>query len=203
MPQVRMTLPLTLILLLLIAGDAHAATRGWGFYGWGDNLWGTSSGVDDIAEGARRLPHVVSVRVLRYWETQRAADEIMAAPRGDRIVLYGYSCGANAVTTIGFGLNGHRHVTLAGIQPSIWCGGHGITPNVPYAQQEYAGCVITFGFGCRRWHPVVGNAVSEVIRIRRPSLHWAADTDPRAQADVLKVIAHEPAVHRGDFEIVR
>ncbi|HEX3523623.1 MAG TPA: hypothetical protein VHT52_16225, partial [Stellaceae bacterium] len=187
----------------LLTNAASAATRVWGFYGWGDNAFGTSSGVDDIAVAAGRLPHVVSVRVLRYWETQRAADEIMAAPRHDRIVIYGYSCGANAVTTIAFGLHGHRHLDLAGIQPSIWCGGHNITPNVPYAQQTFAGCIITLGLGCRRWHPVPGNTVSDIVRIRRPSLHSWADTDPAAQRDVLSVIAREPGLRHQDIEIVR
>lgn len=195
--------PLIALLLLLSTVPTLAATRVWGFYGWGDNFWGTSSGVDVIAQQARRMPHVVSVRVLNYWETQRAADEIMAAPSHDRIVLYGYSCGANSVTTIAYGLNGHRHVTLAGIQPSIWCGGYRITPNVAYAQQTYAGCIITFGLGCQQWHPATHNHTSYILRIRRPSLHSQADNDPKAQADVLRVIAHQPPTRHGDFEIVR
>ena len=192
----------TLLVLLTLASNAFGATRVWGFYGLGDNWFGTSSGVNDIAAAAR-MPHVASVRVLNHWELQRAADEIMAAPRADRIVLYGYSCGGNAVTTIAYALHGHRHVDLAAIQPSLWCGGYPITPNVPYAQQTYAGCIITLGLGCKRWHPTSGNRVSEVIRIRRPALHWWADEDPKAQADVLRVIAREPHLHHGDFEIVR
>lgn len=187
----------------MIATNANAATRVWGFYGWGDNFWGTSSGVDTIAEGARRLPHVVSVRVLNYWETQRAADEISRAPRHDRVVLYGYSCGANSITVISAAFRGIRHMDIAGIQPSLWCGGTDIATSVLYAQQEYAGCVITFGLGCKRWHPAPGNHVSEVVRIRRPSLHSQADNDPRAQADVLHVIAREPYSHPADIEIVR
>jgi hypothetical protein len=175
----------------------------WGFYGWGDNWFGTSSGVDDIAGEARRLPHVVSVRVLNYWETQRAADEISASPSHDRVVLYGYSCGANSVTVISAAFHGHRHMDIAGIQPSIWCGGTDITSNVLYAQQEYAGCIITLGLGCRRWHPAPGNHVSEVVRIRRPNLHSWADTDPRAQRDVLAVIARHPPQRAADVEIVR
>jgi hypothetical protein len=194
---------LILTVLLLFAGEAHAATRVWGFYGWGDNFWGTSSGVDDIAEAARRLPHVTSVQVLRYWETQRAADEILAAPAHDRIVLYGYSCGANSITVIAAGLNGRRHLDIAGIQPSLWCGGTDITRNVPYAQQEFAGCIITFGLGCKRWHLAPGNTVTTLIRIRRPNLHSWADTDPRSQRDVLRVIAREPLHHHGEIEVVR
>jgi hypothetical protein len=188
---------------LAITINAHAATRVWGFYGWGDNVFGSSSGVDDIAATARHIPHVASVHVLNYWETQRAADEISATPRGDRIVLYGYSCGGNAVTTIAYAFNGHRHIDLAAIQPSIWCGGHQITPNVPYAQQTYAGCIITLGLGCRRWHPVPGNHVSDIVRIRRPSLHSRADNDPAAQRDVLSVIARQPPLRAQDIEIVR
>lgn len=197
------TLGAALLALLLLTANAFAATRVIGLYGWGDNVFGSSSGVDDIAAAAARMPHVASVRVLNYWQTQEAANLIQAMPHHDRVVLYGYSCGANSVTVISAAFRGIRHMDIAGIQPSLWCGGNDITSNVIYAQQEYAGCIITFGLGCKRWHPVPGNHVTEVVRIRRPSLHSRADTDPRAQRDVLAVIARQPPHRAMDIEVVR
>lgn len=192
-------------ILSALTVQAFANTRVWGFYGLGDNFFGTSSGIDQIAARARTMPHVTSVHVLRYWEMQRAADEIMAAPRTDRIVLYGYSCGGNAITTIGYALHGHRHIEIAAIQPSLWCGGHPITSNVTYAQQTYAGCIATLGFGCKQFRLAPGST-SEIVRIHRRQLHIWADTDPHAQEDVLHVIAgaHSRAAHHGAaVEVIR
>lgn len=165
--------------------QSWAGTRVWGFYGWGDNFLGSSRGIDQIAAKARQIPGVVFVRVYNYWQTQQVANEIMASPSSDKIVLYGYSCGANAVTAF---FNVTRKITIAGIQESLWCGGYLIANNVSYAQETYAGCIITLGFGCKKYAPAPGFQ-GKITLIRRPDLHGQADTDPDAQADVLGVIA--------------
>jgi hypothetical protein len=169
--------------------QAHSATRVWLHYGWLDNVFGSSAGIDQIAAQAVRIPGVKQVVVHRFWETQATANEIMAAPRSDRIVIAGYSCGANASTTIAAGLAGHRNVDLAIIQQSQWCGGYPLGSNVPYAQETYASnCLLTLGFGCRPLAAGRGHT-GRIVLIERPDLHPFADLDPNAQADVLKVIA--------------
>lgn len=199
---------LAIAILLILTIQAFASTRVWMMYGMGDNFFGSSAGIDQIAARARTFPNVASVRVFNYYQTQQIANEIMAAPRADHIVIVGYSCGANAASTIGYGLNGHRTVTIATIQPSLWCGGYPITNNVPYAQETYGGCILTLGFGCLQYQGVPGYT-GRIVRIKRPDLHPFADLDPNAQNDVLSVIAGS-AVKRGmtlhhgsNIEIIR
>src|SRR5215469_11002107 len=99
-----------IIVFSLVAActSAHAAgTKVWGFRGAGFEGW--SQGVDQIAEQARYIPNVVSVRVFNYYETQQVYDEIAATPHGTRVAVYGYSCGANAATLIGTAFSGRRN----------------------------------------------------------------------------------------------
>ena len=186
---------LALVLALLLATPASAATRVWGLYGWGDNWFGTSSGVDDIAARARHIYGVSYVVTRNYWETQRVANEIMASPAHDTIVIYGYSCGANAMTVIAKGLAGYRHIhTVAGIQQSQWCGGDPLYSNVSYGQMTYGGCIQTFGLGCKRLE--AGDGFHGYIRnIHRRERHGPADTDPEYQQDVITAITHAASGH--------
>lgn len=165
--------------------SAWAGTHVFGFYGWGDNFLGSSRGIDQIAAKAARIPGVSTVHVYNYWQTQQAANEMMAYNSHDPVVLYGYSCGANAITMF---FNVPRQINIAGIQESLWCGGYPIQNNVRYAQETYAGCIITLGFGCKKYQPAPG-FTGRITLIRRPDLHGQADTDPNAQNDVLSVIA--------------
>lgn len=183
------TVILALFFLVAIAvRAASAATRVWGLYGWGDNIAGSSSGVDDIAAKARGIPGVVAVEVRNYWEQERVRDEILAAPPHDRIVIYGYSCGLNGATTIAK-LVAPRRVTVSGIQQSLWCGGDPLYDNTDYGQSTYGSCIETWGLGCKRLTAGEGFAGS-IVNIRRPDLeHEAADEDLDAQQDVLDVIA--------------
>lgn len=177
------------ILILAMMYPAHAGTRVWLMYGWGDNAFGSSRGVDEIAAKARLIPGVTFVHVYNWWQTQQIANEIMASPSSDKIVVGGYSCGANSSTVIAVGLNGHRKInTIADIQQSLWCGGYPLYGNVAYGQLTYAGCLITLGFGCK---PLTAGQgfTGRIKMIRRPDLHPLADTDPDAQADVLGAIA--------------
>jgi hypothetical protein len=176
----------------MTAAVLFVLTYVWGFYGWGDNFLWTSRGVDQIAQTARQYKNVASVRVLNYWQTQQAADEISRAPSNARVVLYGYSCGANSITTIAGAFRGHRHMDLAAIQPSVWCGGNDITSNVGYAQNTHGTCIRTIGLGCKQFRPVPGNHTTHINNILLRQGHPWVDTDPRAQQDVLNVIAgHE------------
>jgi hypothetical protein len=177
---------------LLLAGcalPAHSATRVWGFWGLGDNWLGTSAGVEQIADQARRIPGVVSVRTGPYWDTQRVANEIAAAPRGDHIVLYGYSCGGNSVTTLSTSFAGRRHMDIAAIQPSVWCGGRELQANVDHAKNTHSPCYFNFGLGCYRIRRAAGNTTTTIEDITRVRMHLFADLDRQAQADVLRVIA--------------
>jgi hypothetical protein len=183
----------TLVALLLLAliAPADAATRVWLMYGWGDNFAGTSRGIDEIAARARNIPGVVAVNVRNYWETQRIYDEVMAAPSGDRIVLGGYSCGANSATVVARGLwQIYRKVaTIANIQMSLWCGGDALESNVTYGQSTYnADCSQTWGLGCKPLEPAPSFA-GKIVNINRPDSHGYADNDPATQDDVLKAIA--------------
>lgn len=177
----------------LLASSAQAATRVWGFWGLGDNFWNTSAGIEQIAEAARHTRGVASVRTMPYWATQEAATEINAAPAGTRIVIYGYSCGANGVTVIPYGV--HRHVDVAGIQASIWCGGWPISANVGHAWQVYSGCIPTLGFGCKRYQLATGNTRTHLESVHRTRLHLFADLDRDAQADILQIIAGTARSH--------
>jgi hypothetical protein len=178
-----------LIMLALIApAAAEPLTRVWGLYGYGDNWRQTSRGIDEIAEEARTIPGVEFVHIFNYWQTQDVADEIVASPPDVRIVIYGYSCGANSMTTIARGLDGTRNIdTLAGIQQSLWCGGDTLGGNVKFGQVTYGGCVQTLGLGCKK---LMANQAfnGTILNIRRPDLHSQADNDPDAQADVLNAI---------------
>jgi hypothetical protein len=171
------------ISIALLTSPAFAGAKVWGFRGAG--LTGWSEGVDQIAEQARHIPNVASVRVFNYHETQQVYNEIAATPRGTRVAVYGYSCGANAATLIGTAFAGHRNVNeILGMQPSIWCGGSpNLTQNVGYAQNTYAPCWSNFGLGCQQW-----SGARRLVQTERIARHLQADTDPEYQADVLGAI---------------
>ena len=168
-----------------------AMTLVWGFYGFGDNFFGTSAGIDQIAATARTIPHVAQVRILPWWAKQQAVNEIVAAPHHAAVVLYGYSCGANGVTDVAQAFRHARHIDIAGIQPSVWCRGSEVFSNVQHAQYTHSPCVLNFGLGCGRFVRAAGNTTTHVEDIRRVRLHIFADLDPGAQADVLRLIARD------------
>ncbi|HEX8815800.1 MAG TPA: hypothetical protein VF753_09885 [Terriglobales bacterium] len=182
------SLALTAVFLILATTASLADTRVWLMYGLGDNFLWTSNGIDQIARQARQIPGVTVVYVRNYWETQRIADEVMATPAKSKIVIGGYSCGANSATVIARGLYGYRKInTVTGIQQSAWCGGYPLYSNVSYGQMTFAGCVQTYGLGCKRLR--AGQGFNGRIRnIRRPARHGYADNDPDAQQDVLRAI---------------
>lgn len=176
--------------LLVTAASAseQQPTRVWGLYGYGDNWRGTSAGIDDIANQARTIPNVEFVHVYNYWETQRVADEIFASPEGTRIAIYGYSCGANAVTVIAHGVAPQRKIdAVLGLQESLWCGGNDIAPGVVYAQETYGDCGQTLGLGCKQFEPASG-FTGQILNIHRPERHGPADNDPQYQQDILDAI---------------
>lgn len=177
-----------LLVALVTAFPAFGATRVWNLYGMGDNAFGSSAGIDQIAAKEKAIPGIVYIRVYNYWETQRVANEMMASPQGDNLVVVGYSCGANSATAIAYGLQGHRNVYPIGIQESLWCGGYNLGSNVPNAQETYGGCLLTLGFGCKQYAPGPGFH-GHIVLIKRPDLHPLADLDPDAQRDVLTAIA--------------
>ena len=190
------TIFLALAIVLFLGKVAHAGTKVWGFRGWGPVGW--SEGVEQIAQQAATIHGVTSVRVFPYTYTQQVADEIAATPHGTRVVVYGYSCGANSSTLIGTAFAGRRNINaVLGMQPSIWCGGTpALTSNVGYAQNTFAPCWMTLGLGCQQW-----SGARRLYQIERPEWHGQADTDPDYQADVLSAIntvagACPPQAHR-------
>lgn len=174
------------LILGLLCSIAEAGTRVWNLTGWGPQVW--SPGIFQLADKEKAIPGVTYVRVYAWNQTQQVADEMMAAPAGDKLVVVGYSCGANSATAIAAGLVGHRNVYPIGIQESLWCGGYDLGPNVPSAQETYGGCLLTLGFGCKQYAPGPGFK-GHIVLIKRPDLHPLADTDPDAQNDVLSAIA--------------
>jgi hypothetical protein len=190
------------VLIIVIAPPAQAGTRVWLMYGWGDNAFGSSSGIDDIAARARTIPGVTHVTVHNYWDTTTIYNEVMAAPATDRIVLGGYSCGANSATVVARALwqVGRKAHTIANIQMSKWCGGDALESNVHYGQSTYnADCAQTLGLGCKPLE-AAPSFLGQINNIHRPDSHGAADNDPVTQDDVLKAIAatalygHAPAL---------
>jgi hypothetical protein len=159
---------------LSLISSAHAGTRVWLMYGWGDNAFGTSSGIDQIAAQARTIPGVTQVNVRNYWDTQTIYNEVMASPSGDRIVLGGYSCGLNSATVVARGLwQASRAVsTVVGIQQSVWCGGDALEGNTRYGQSTFnADCRQTWGLGCK---PLEGapSFTGRIVNINRPDKPW-------------------------------
>jgi hypothetical protein len=182
---------LAILLSAVSVVPALAGTRVWLMYGWGDNAFGSSSGIDEIAARARNIPGVTQVNVRNYWDTQTIYNEVVASPTTDRIVLGGYSCGANSATVVARALwQVHRTAhTIANIQMSLWCGGDALESNVIYGQGTYnADCAQTLGLGCK---PLEGapSFLGHIVNINRPDRHGAADNDPATQDDVLKAIA--------------
>jgi hypothetical protein len=180
-----------LLLLVISIAPGAAATRVWLMYGWGDNAFGSSSGIDEIAARARTIPGVVQVNVRNYWDTQTIYNEVMASPPTDRIVLGGYSCGANSATVVARALwQSYRTAhTIANIQMSLWCGGDALESNVHYGQSTYnADCAQTLGLGCKPLEPAP-SFTGKIVNINQPDRHGAADNDPATQDDVLKAIA--------------
>src|SRR6516165_10718965 len=171
-----MRLPGALLLCLVLAVlvlPAHAGTRVWLMYGWGDNAFGSSSGIDEIAARARTIPGVTHVTVHNYWDTQTIYNEVLAAPASDRIVLGGYSCGANSATVVARALwQISRHVhTVANIQMSLYCGGDALESNVSYGQSTYnADCHQTWGLGCKPLEPAP-SFLGTINNINRPDSH--------------------------------
>lgn len=179
------------LVLCLLATPAAAGTRVWLMYGLGDNAFGSSSGIDVIAQRARNIPGVTQVTVRNYWDTTTIYNEILASPSSDRIVLGGYSCGANSATVVARALwSVYRKVaTIANIQMSLWCGGDALESNVVYGQSTYnADCAQTFGLGCKPLEPAP-SFTGKIVNINRPDSHGYADNDPATQDDVLKAIA--------------
>jgi hypothetical protein len=178
-----------LLVVATSASPAFSATRVWLMYGLGGQ--GTSTGIDEIAARARQIPGVVQVNVREYWDTTRIYNEVLAAPAGDRIVLGGYSCGANSATVVARALwqVARKVNTIANIQMSLWCGGDALESNVTYGQSTYnADCAQTFGFGCKPLEPAP-SFLGKIVNINRPDSHGYADNDPAAQQDVLTAIA--------------
>jgi hypothetical protein len=173
-----------LIYFLLIV-SAVAGTKVWGFRGAGFAGW--SEGVDQIAEQARHIPDVTSVRVFNYYETQQVYNEIAATPHGTRVAVYGYSCGANASTLIGTAFAGRRNINeVLGMQPSIWCGGSPqLTNNVGFALNVFSPCWSNFGLGCQQW-----SGARRLQQVEQIARHLQADTDPFYQEQILGSIEY-------------
>jgi hypothetical protein len=196
-----MILVRAVLILILATVSAQAGTKVWGFRGAGFEGW--SEGVDQIAEQARHIPNVISVRVFNYYETQQVFDEIRTTPHGTRVAIYGYSCGANAAVVTANAFTGTRNINeVLGMQPSVWCGGgwtNYINQNVGYQQNTYAPCWQTLGLGCQQWRGGRRSSSQE-----RPQRHLYADEDPAYQQDVLGAIDYlanyqvscDPARHR-------
>ena len=167
-----------IILLLVIATRANAATDVWLFYGWGPHGW--SSGIDQIARRVRTLSGVNHVTVLDYRDTQRAYDEARQSPHEHSLAFVGYSCGGNAAiaTCAAFASSGRACYVIA-LQPSRWCGQYATTHNMPVVQDTWSAG--TFGLG--DYQPP-GDA-HRTILIERPNPHGAADTDATYQRDAV------------------
>jgi hypothetical protein len=173
------------LLFCLSAVPAYGGTRLFAFYGLGGPWF--STGVDQVVEQARNIPGVTHIATYNYWETNRAANDINNVPSSDKVVLFGYSCGANSTTVVAAGV--HRHVnTVTGIQQSVWCGGTDLYGNVNYGQMTYnPTCWQTGGLGCKPYTAGSG-FTGHILNIERYDMHGYADENPDAQADVLRAI---------------
>jgi acetyl esterase/lipase len=153
-----------------------AATDVWLFYGWGPDGW--SSGIDQIARRVRTLRGVETVHVSDYRDTQAAYDFLRQTRPEHAIAVVGYSCGGNAALAVGGALT--RTVHVIALQPSVWCGRYGTTPNMRYFQDTWSGN--TFGLGSYQPEPLPAHYTTF---IERPNPHGAADTDPLYQRDAV------------------
>jgi hypothetical protein len=173
---------LIVVLSLCLSWPAWGATDVWLFYGWGPNGW--SSGIDQIARRVRTLRGVNSVHVYDYRDTQRAYDEARATPHEHHLAFVGYSCGGNASLSVAGALNNNnRAAAVVMLQPSVWCGRYGTTPNMRYVQDTWSGD--TWGLGS---YQPEGPPAQQTVFIERTNPHGAADTDPTYQRDAVLAI---------------
>jgi hypothetical protein len=172
----------SILLFLFLTMPVQAETDVWLFRGWGPR--GFSTGIDQLARKIRILRGIGRVTTLDYMQTQQAYNQAQATPSGVKLVFGGYSCGASSAMILGNAFEGRRQAHVLGIQPSMWCGLYQSTSNIVLAQDTYAPCGLTYGFGCQRYY---GRAQHTVL-IERSSLHLEADTDPMAQRDVLTAV---------------
>ena len=114
------------LLLLTLAWPAWGASDVVLMYGWGPDGW--SSGIDQIARKARTLRGVNATWVGDYSQTQAAHDWLVSRPQEHSLICVGYSCGGNGALVTCGSVNRPTHVIM--LQPSVWCGRHGTTPNM-------------------------------------------------------------------------
>jgi hypothetical protein len=168
-----------LAFMLTLASPAAAATDVVLMYGWGPNGW--SAGIDQIARKARTLRGVHATWVGDYTQTQAAYDWLRSRPAEHSLICVGYSCGGNASLITCGSLNRPTHVIM--LQPSVWCGRHGTTPQMVHVQDTWSSG--NFGLGAYQPEPVPAQYTTF---IQRDHYHGAADTDPLYQRDALTAI---------------
>lgn len=163
------------------AGTHVYLERGLGGYALGP-------GVDEIGVLATKVPGVTRVVVTEYTQGQAIADLANRDPLVVRIVIGGYSCGANGAP--GTAAAVARPVDmLPVIQASLWCGDYPISRNVRKAQETYnPDCFQTAGLGCKLLSLGAGFDPANFTVIDRPDCHPCADTDPNAQNDMIDAI---------------
>lgn len=167
-------------------GSATSGTHVYLMRGMGPSVW--SYGVDQIGAAAAKIPGVTKVAVYDYTQDQTIVDQIAADPPAVRVMVGGYSCGANTTTVVGAAVKRLIQM-IAVIQASVWCGGTYLTPNVLKVQETYnPNFAETFGLGAYQLQPGPGFNPANLTLIDRPDCHPCADTDPDAQNDVLDAI---------------
>lgn len=167
-------------------GNMMSGTHVYLMRGMGPSVW--SYGVDEIGQAAAKIPGVTGVAVYDYTQDQEIVDEIAVEPPSVRVVVGGYSCGANTTTVVGAAVKRLIQM-IAVIQASVWCGGTYLTPNVLKVQETYnPNFAETFGLGAYQLQPGPGFNPANETFIVRPDCHPCADTDPDAQNDVLDAI---------------
>jgi hypothetical protein len=167
------------LLFLCLASPALATTEVWLFYGAGFHAF--STGMNQIANRLARTNGIIVHGPYDYRDTQRAYNEIRAAPTDHKIVIGGYSCGAASALVTAGAFDHQRNIAVLGLQPSLWCGRYPTTSNMAYFAETYGLCWETLGLGCYQ----AEGASPHGTYIERPGRHLKADTDPSYQNDMV------------------
>jgi pimeloyl-ACP methyl ester carboxylesterase len=149
-------------------------------YGLGGSA--TSPGIVQLYDEIKKIPDVAVLIPYDQSNWQVAAHDI-SKYTVEKLVVIGYSMGANATTMIADALKPRAVSLLVAIQPTMYEGADTIGPNVVRAVEIYNPNVLeTGGLGSRR---LTGTHVQYVVN---SDSHAYADEDPAVHKLVLDEI---------------
>lgn len=149
----------------------------------------TSMGVDYMAMRASQEANA-RIDVFNWDQTQAAADRILILERAfpaDRILLIGFSLGANSITRIAAAMKTVKFARLIAIDPSIWSPQDPIGPNVDKAI-VFRNWNFLNVFGLATLKPAAEVNPNRIETINVFDFHIFADDNPKYQQRIIDEI---------------